>query len=111
MTGHMIAEKELIQAVGNLEADALRRWIDLGWVLPQADGDQARFDASDVARVRLICELHYELHIEEDSLSVVLSLLDQLYTARYRLRALLSAVEAQPEDVRASIAARVKAQG
>ena len=111
MTGHLIGEKELIESVGHLEVAVLRRWIDLGWVLPHQDGESLRFDASDVARVRLICELHYELRIEEDSLSVVLSLLDQLYAERCRLRALLSAVAAQPEAVRASIAARVKAQG
>ena len=110
MIGHMIAENELIEAVGNLEADALRRWIDLGWVLPHRDGESLLFDASDVARVRLICELRYELRIEEDSLSVVLSLMDQLYEARCRLKALLSAVDAQPEHVRAGITARVKGQ-
>lgn len=99
----MIGERELIEAVGSVEADALRRWVDLGWILPQHDGDDLRFDDSDVARVRLICELHYELRIEEDSMSVVLSLMDQLYQARRSLRALLSAVEAQPQDVRARI--------
>jgi chaperone modulatory protein CbpM len=104
----MIGEKELIETIGSLEADALRRWIELGWILPQQDGDHLRFDESDVVRVRLICELHYELWIEEDSMSVVLSLLDQLYTTRRSLRALLSAVEAQPGDVRARIAALLK---
>jgi len=109
MTGHMIGEKELIETVRHLEAAVLHRWIGLGWVLPHQDGESLRFDASDVARVRLICELHYELRIEEDSMSVVLSLMDQLYEVRCRLRLLLSAVGAQPEDVRASIAALVKA--
>jgi len=111
MTGHMIGESELIESVGHLEVAVLHRWIDLGWVLPHQDGESLRFDASDVARVRLICELHYELRIEEDSMSVVLSLMDQLYEVRCRLRALLSAVGAQPEDVRTRIAALVKAEG
>lgn len=106
----MIGEKELIDLIGRLEAEALRRWIDLGWVLPQRDGDGLQFEASDVARVRLIYELHYELRIEEDSMSVVLSLMDQLYAARRSLRTLLSAVEAQPEEVRARIATLVKTE-
>lgn len=110
MNRAMIGEKELIAAVEHVQAEALRRWIDLGWVLPQGDGDSLRFDDSDVARVRLICELHYELRIEEDSMSVVLSLMDQLYQARRSLRSLLSALEAQPPDVRARIAALVKAK-
>jgi chaperone modulatory protein CbpM len=104
----MIGENELVEMIGRLEADALQRWIGLGWVLPQRDGDSLRFDESDVARVRLIYELHYELRIEEDSMSVVLSLMDQLYGLRRSLRTLLSAVEAQPEEVRARIATLVK---
>ena len=100
----MMTERELCQTIGYLEADALQRWIDLGWVLPQQNDDSLDFDAADVARVRLICELHYELRIEEDSMTVVLSLMDQLYAARRKLGALLSAVESQPEEVRARIA-------
>ena len=101
----MISESELVAAIGALEKEALQRWIDLGWVIAVRDLPELRFDAADVARVRLICELHYDLSIEEDSMPVVLSLLDQLYTERRALRALISAVAAQPDNVRASIAA------
>ena len=104
----MIGASELIEMIGALEADALQRWIDLGWVLPDQDANSVRFDQSDIARVRLICELHYELRIEEDSMSVVLSLLDQLYAVRRSLRTLLSAVDAQPDEVRGRIAALVR---
>ena len=100
----MIEEKELVEMIDHLEADALQRWIDLEWVRPQRDGVNFRFDALDVARIRLICELHYELRIEEDNMSVVLSLMDQLYRARRSLRSVLAAVEAQPEEVRGQIA-------
>jgi chaperone modulatory protein CbpM len=103
----MISESELVGSIGPLEPEALRRWIDLGWVLPRQHDESLRFDRSDVARVRLICELHYELLIEEDSMSVVLSLMDQLYATRRALGALKAAVEAQPDDVRAGIAAHI----
>jgi hypothetical protein len=43
-------------------------------------------------------------------MSVVLSLMDQLYEARRSLRTVLSAVEAQPENVRAAISALVNAK-
>jgi chaperone modulatory protein CbpM len=100
----MITASELVQTVSPLEADALQRWIESGWVLPVGDDDDQRFDTADVARVRLICELHYELQIEEDSLSVVLSLMDQLYTTRRALQTLMAAVQAQPDHVRNHIA-------
>jgi chaperone modulatory protein CbpM len=103
----MMSESELVETVGTLEADALQRWIEAGWVLPAGGDDGRRFDTADVARVRLICELHYELQIEEGSLSVVLSLLDQLYATRRSLQTLLAAVAAQPDDVRERIASLI----
>jgi chaperone modulatory protein CbpM len=103
----MMSERELVQTVALLEADALQRWIEAGWVLPVGGDDIRRFDDSDVARVRLICDLHYDLQIEEDSLSVVLSLLDQLYATRRTLQTLLAAIAAQPEDVRERIASLI----
>ena len=104
----MISQFELVNSIETLDAQALERWVDLGWVLPRHDTGSLHFDPSDVARVRLICELHYELRIEEDSMSVVLSLMDQLYATRRAFGALSSAVAAQPEDVRARIIALVK---
>ena len=106
----MIRESELMAMIELLKAETLRRWIDLGWILPHQENDGLHFDESDVVRVRLICELHYELHIEEDSLSVVLSLMDQLYAARSSLREVLIAVEAQPSEVQAGIATLIKNQ-
>ena len=104
----MMTESELVEMFGALRPEALQRWIDLGWVLPDRQSDPVTFDPSDVARVRLICELHYELRIEEDSMSVVLSLMDQLYAVRRSLSSLIAAVESQPAEVRASIAAAAK---
>ena len=103
----MMSVSELVDAIVPLNAEALQRWIDHGWVLPHQDSQPIRFDPSDVARVRLICELHYELRIEEDSMSVVLSLMDQLYSARRALGAVASAIEAEPAEVRARISALV----
>ncbi len=58
-------------------------------------------------RVRLISELHFDLDIEEDTMAMVLSLLDQLYAVRRSFSAVMSAVAAQPDDVRSSIATLV----
>jgi len=105
----MISEAELVAELAPLERVALRRWIDQGWIIPHRLQDNLHFDESDVARVRLIVELHYELRIEEDSMPVVLSLLDQLYATRRSLNALMAAVKSQPEDVRRSVAAFAEA--
>jgi chaperone modulatory protein CbpM len=66
----------------------LDRWIDNDWIRPDRDLGTYVFQEIDVARVRLIQELHDDLGVNEDALPVVLSLLDQLYDLRRRLRGL-----------------------
>jgi chaperone modulatory protein CbpM len=103
----MIGEQELVDSIDALNTDVLRHWVELGWVMPERSGGHAFFDRSDTARVHLICELHLELRIEESNMPVVLSLLDQLYSVRRSLRSLVTAIEAQPDEVRDRIAALV----
>jgi chaperone modulatory protein CbpM len=103
----MITERELLSTHSGLTEEALRRWIELGWVFPAMAGQDISFDTTDVARVRLISELHFDLDIEEDTMAMVLSLLDQLYAVRRSFSAVMSAVAAQPDDVRSSIATLV----
>ena len=109
----MMSESEIVDAIGSLDATALQHWIEQGWVMPHRDdgGGSLRFDPSDVARVHLICDLHYELQIEEDTMPVVLSLLDQLYGARRSLASLIAAVEAQSPEVRAAIVDHLNSSG
>ena len=78
-------------------------WVERGWVLPEQTEAGWVFHDIDVARVRLIHDLQRQMAVGEDSMSLVLSLLDQVYETRGRLHAVLRAVEAQPEDVRAAI--------
>jgi chaperone modulatory protein CbpM len=106
----MITERELLSTHSVLNEEALRRWIELGWIVPSRNGQDISFDTIDVARVHLIRELHFDLDIEEDTMTMVLSLLDQLYAVRRSFSAVMSAVAAQPDDVRVSIATLVEAQ-
>jgi chaperone modulatory protein CbpM len=93
----------VVQAIEGLDAQDLDRWVAVGWVLPEGGEHQDRFDVADVARVRLIWELHEELRVDERAIPVVLSLLDQLYATRRALRNVLSAVEQQSPSVRTDI--------
>lgn len=77
-------------------------------VVPQQDAENLFFTDVDVARVRLICTLHYELEIGVDALPVVLSLIDQLYETRQRLRSLSAAVTAQDKSIRPAIIAAME---
>ena len=57
-----------------------------------------------MARVRLIPELHLALEVEEPTVPLVLSLMDQLYATRRQLRLVLDAL-APP--IRAEVAERL----
>jgi chaperone modulatory protein CbpM len=99
----MISRAELLRLVDGLDDVELERWIENRWVLPDpADGDVA-FAEIDVARVQLIRDMREVLEVEDETVPVVLSLVDQVYALRRRLRALCHALDRQPEEVRQAI--------
>jgi chaperone modulatory protein CbpM len=86
----------------------LATWIERRWVRPRQAGGNLVFDEVDRARIELIRELGRDLVNDEDSLGLVLSLLDQLYAARQMLKTVEEAIEALPEDVRREIRERLR---
>jgi chaperone modulatory protein CbpM len=106
----MISETELIASVGRIEVTVLRRWVELGWIVPEQRGEGFVFDEQDVARVELICDLAYDIAIDEESMPVVLSLIDQLHETRRMLKAMALAIKKQPEDVRRQIEVELTAE-
>lgn len=82
----MITLDILCARFATLHPDDLRRWIAEGYVQTEAAGGELRFHDIDAERVRLILELRDVLELDEAALPVVLSLLDQVYALRRRLR-------------------------
>jgi len=81
----------------------LTLWVERGWVRPeQADAGWV-FEEIDVARVRLIHDLRRAMMVQEETIPLVLSLLDQMYAFRGRLRSVLRALEGQPEPIRQAV--------
>ncbi len=76
----------------SLNAREVQRWIDKGWVRPRMQAEIYVFDVIDIARIRLIHELSFELRIDELALPVVLNLLDQIHAHRRRLHDLSAAI-------------------
>ncbi len=87
----------------DLPEPELTGWIERGWVQPEAGDSGWVFQDIDIARVRLIHDLRRDMDVGEDIIPMVLSLLDQVYELRARLKAVLRAVETQPEEVREAI--------
>ena len=92
----MITVEALCGEVPGLTRDVLEHFLAQGWVRAARREPEMQFAAMDAARVRLIVELRQELLVEDATLPVVLSLLDQLYATRRQLRLVLK--EAPPEQ-------------
>ncbi len=100
----MITIETLFVQVGGLRRDDLERWIAQSWVRPDGEPGRYLFHDIDVARVQLIVELREQMQVNEEALPVVLSLLDQLYEARRRMRRVRDALDqATPDDLRQAL--------
>ena len=82
----MISINVLLQRIDGLEQADLVRWIENKWVVADREAGQFVFPDIDVARIHLIYELREDMDVPEAALPIVLSLLDQLYDLRRRLR-------------------------
>src|SRR5918996_4161326 len=90
-----------------LDARTLRTWIMAGWVLPRRNGNGERFSEADLARVRLIRDLKSDIGVNDEGVTVILDLVDQMHGLRRILRELLSAVCAQSDTMRRRVAAEM----
>jgi chaperone modulatory protein CbpM len=95
---------EVAVLVGRVDRVELTHWVELGWVQAQRPANaEPTFSDLDVARVCLICDLRYDLAVEEETMPLVLSLLDQLYEVRRQMKALTGALRQQPDEVQRAI--------
>jgi chaperone modulatory protein CbpM len=101
----MISLDLVLTLVSGLQRPDLERWIVHRLVLPDSTAGGYVFREVDVARIRLIRELRDDLSVNEEALPIVLSLLDQLYEVRRRMRELGQALgRTAPLEVRQAIA-------
>src|SRR5262249_58429699 len=99
----MISLEDLLRRYTGLQRRELVAWVENRWVLPERRDKTWIFRDVDVARVELILEIRKEFAIEDDTLSLVLGLLDQVYDLRRQLGRLCDAVAAQPPEIRAAV--------
>jgi chaperone modulatory protein CbpM len=92
----------------DLRETELQGWVERGWVRPEGSDPDWVFQEIDVARVRLIRDFRHAMAVPEETMPLVLSLLDQVYALRGQMRAIARAVEDQPEPVRAAIMAALR---
>ncbi len=91
--GDVLTVEMVCLRFSGLRPDDLHRWIGSAWVRTDSSDGQFVFHDIDVERIRLILELRDDMQVNEEALPVVLSLLDQLYAMRRRMRRLRTAMD------------------
>jgi chaperone modulatory protein CbpM len=94
----VLAAENLIQ-----EQHELEDFIARGWVKPVRDEKDYIFDDMDIARIKLVCELHIEMKLELDAVDIILSLMDQLYESRTYVDKIVNAIKQQPKEAQNQI--------
>lgn len=66
-----------------LSSDMIIHYIEEEWVLPL---EENFFDEEDITRIKLIYDLQEELGVNEESVPIILHLIDQIISMQTRLR-------------------------
>lgn len=99
----MISFEEVLRLIGPLEAAELELWVEQQWVRPERRGGEVRFAEIDLARIRLIHDIRHTLEVPEETVPVMLSLIDQLYTMRRQMRGVMNALETLSPEARQTV--------
>ncbi len=98
----------------DLQQVELTTWIERRFVRPESscegEGEWV-FHEIDVARVHLIYDLRRNLDVPDDTLPLLLSVLDQLYDLRRKLNAVSDTVAGYPPELRDALMAVIRDGG
>jgi chaperone modulatory protein CbpM len=70
----------------HLDAPTLNAWIEAEWLVPITITKTLDFSDADLARVRLIQDLKADFGVNDEGISIILHLLDQLHGLRCLVR-------------------------
>jgi chaperone modulatory protein CbpM len=87
----MIKVQEFLIRV-RVERQSLDAWIAAGWLVPPQTDPELMFSDIDVARAQLIRDLREDLGVNDEGVSVVLHLIDQMHGLRRSMRDLLDEI-------------------
>ncbi|TDH35949.1 hypothetical protein E2A64_11610 [Pseudohoeflea suaedae] len=99
----LYTEEQVIAAVGRLTRVRLVSFVETDIVRPVHSADGLRYRPVDIARLELLCDLADDFELEDESLALVASLIDQLHDTRADLQALSKILAGEPYEIRARI--------
>jgi chaperone modulatory protein CbpM len=97
----MISAQEFLIRI-RVQHHVLEAWIEAGWLVPPQTEPELMFSDVDLARAQLIRDLREDFGVNDEGISVVLHLIDQMHGLRRSLQSLLEEmrVDAQRVDER-----------
>ncbi len=99
MTGRY-SEDQAIAAIATLTRAQLVSFIEAEIIVPLHTESGIVFRQVDLVRMELLCELTEHFSLNDDALSIIISLIDQLHSTRGELDYILQAIKDEPDDVR-----------
>lgn len=85
---------DILNEIENIiDQHVLEDYIARGWVRPVCDETDYIFDDMDIARIRLVCELHLDMSFDIDAIDIILSLMDQLHESNCKINQLIEIIE------------------
>jgi len=91
----MQLEEFLIRA--RLERHSLETWVAAGWLVPPQSEPEPMFSDVDLARAQLIHDLREDFGVNDEGISVILHLIDQMHGLRRSVRELLDDMNRERE--------------
>jgi len=83
---HSISIVEISKRTGVSE-ETLSNYIERNWISPTIEnGHERKFDEEDLARIQLILDLTRDFGVNDESIPIILHLVDQIHFLRNRFR-------------------------
>jgi chaperone modulatory protein CbpM len=81
-----------------LERQSLQAWIAAGWLIPPQTEPEPLFSEVDLARAQLIRDLREDMGVNDEGISVILHVVDQMHGLRRSMQQLLDELRAEREQ-------------
>ncbi len=107
----MTTLEDLLRLHGGLTTVHVERWVARGLLRPAGNADSWMFETIDVARTHLLAELTGDLGLDDETVEMVVDLIDQVHTLRGQLDLIGRAIAEQPVATREAIAAALARLG
>ena len=104
----MLTPEDLTRGIDRLTVQHVELFVTRRWLIPVQTEPRLLFAEIDLARAQLLRDLHLDMGLDEESLPMVLRLMDRMYRMRDDMRRLCAAIAHQPEEVQRAIVAQMR---